>query len=235
MEHGPSTERTASSPGEDEAIVHLRWLLIPLALLVVVYLGVQGVYIREARARSAAAPSSPGLVGISVQNSDGKTIRSIREIDLAEYLGKTEFRDCLTESPLQKPVVLEKVGAGFYYTDLTGDGIEEAVVNGWSCWAGTGGPDITRVFTLSALGGPIQLEIENHRLSFSGQDYSAGIQSRGQFRILNGNLVQIYPIYRKDDPTCCPEGGWRTFVYTWNGTRFVVSDVNEEKIPGAIE
>jgi hypothetical protein len=40
---------------------------------------------------------------------------------------------------------------------------------------------------------------------------------------LGGDLADSRPVYRKDDPNCCPTGGFDHVRYHWNGTRFVVA------------
>ena len=44
----------------------------------------------------------------------------------------------------------------------------------------------------------------------------------GLFR-LGGDLVGSQPIYRKNDPNCCPTGGFDHTRYHWNGKRFAVA------------
>ena len=40
---------------------------------------------------------------------------------------------------------------------------------------------------------------------------------------LGGDLVSSQPIYRKNDPNCCPTGGFDHTRFHWNGSRFVVA------------
>jgi hypothetical protein len=44
----------------------------------------------------------------------------------------------------------------------------------------------------------------------------------GLFRV-GGDLVGSQPIYRKNDPNCCPTGGFDHLRFHWNGKRFVVA------------
>jgi hypothetical protein len=37
------------------------------------------------------------------------------------------------------------------------------------------------------------------------------------------DLVSSQPIYRKNDPNCCPTGGFDHLRFHWDGTRFVVA------------
>lgn len=214
---------------DDELIAHLRWLLIPLALLVVVYLGVQGFYARTLHS-VGLLPGKPVILPSAAE--DAKRL-DIRNFDLAAYLGKTEYRDCIYEYPDAPPVVIEQEGIGIFYTDLTGDGREEAVVSGWSCWSGTGGPDVRGVFMLSATGTPERLPIEDHRYIVDGVNYSDGFAGHQRLRVRDGRLIEIVPVYRRGDGNCCPEGGSRTFVYRWDGSIFVVQSVEIERPPAS--
>jgi len=44
----------------------------------------------------------------------------------------------------------------------------------------------------------------------------------GIFRA-GGDLVSSQPVYRKNDPNCCPTGGFDHRRYHWDGARFVVA------------
>jgi hypothetical protein len=44
----------------------------------------------------------------------------------------------------------------------------------------------------------------------------------GLFRV-GGDLVSSQPIYEKNDPNCCPSGGFDHLRFHWNGKRFVVA------------
>jgi hypothetical protein len=44
----------------------------------------------------------------------------------------------------------------------------------------------------------------------------------GLFRAA-GDLVSSQPIYKQNDPNCCPTGGFDHLRFHWNGTRFVVA------------
>jgi hypothetical protein len=41
--------------------------------------------------------------------------------------------------------------------------------------------------------------------------------------LAGADLVSSQPIYGKDDPNCCPTGGFDHLRFHWNGTRFVVA------------
>jgi len=41
-------------------------------------------------------------------------------------------------------------------------------------------------------------------------------------RRAGSDLVETTPVYERDDPNCCPSGGFDHRRFHWNGTRFVV-------------
>jgi hypothetical protein len=43
----------------------------------------------------------------------------------------------------------------------------------------------------------------------------------GLFR-LGSDLAESQPVYRANDPNCCPSGGFDHVRYHWNGTRFAI-------------
>jgi hypothetical protein len=50
---------------------------------------------------------------------------------------------------------------------------------------------------------------------------------RGGYKIglwrTGGDLVVSQPVYRNDDPNCCPTGGFDHVRWHWNGSRFVAA------------
>jgi len=44
----------------------------------------------------------------------------------------------------------------------------------------------------------------------------------GLFRV-GGDLVSSQPVYRKNDPNCCPTGGFDHDRFHWDGARFAVA------------
>jgi hypothetical protein len=44
----------------------------------------------------------------------------------------------------------------------------------------------------------------------------------GLFRV-GGDLLSSQPVYRQNDPNCCPTGGFDHVRFHWNGRRFVVA------------
>jgi hypothetical protein len=55
------------------------------------------------------------------------------------------------------------------------------------------------------------------RVALTGNGYKLGLARAG------GDLVETQPIYRKNDPNCCPTGGFDHRRFHWNGAKFVVA------------
>jgi hypothetical protein len=55
------------------------------------------------------------------------------------------------------------------------------------------------------------------RVALAMGGYKLGISRVG------GDLVSSQPVYRKNDPNCCPTGGFDHRRYHWSGVRFVVA------------
>jgi hypothetical protein len=55
------------------------------------------------------------------------------------------------------------------------------------------------------------------RVALARNGYKLGLFRQG------GDLAGSQPIYRKNDPNCCPTGGFDHTRYHWNGARFVVA------------
>jgi hypothetical protein len=103
------------------------------------------------------------------------------------------------------------------FADLTGDGVDEAVVPISS--GGTGGDIAYAVFTdrgghLEEL---LQVKPEAGRVAAAVED---------------GVLVETQPVYAPEDPLCCPSQLRRTY-YRWDGADLVVDHQETETVPSA--
>jgi len=90
--------------------------------------------------------------------------------------------------------------------DLTGDGRADMAVSLFS--GGTAG-DVGWLFFVPDGAG--------WRLARSGSGYKLGL-----FRSGSG-LLEVQPVYRKNDSNCCPTGGFDRTLYRWRGGRLVVA------------
>jgi hypothetical protein len=52
------------------------------------------------------------------------------------------------------------------------------------------------------------------RVALTRRGYHFGLQRVGR------ELVMIQPVYKRDDPNCCPTGGFDKYAYGWTGKRF---------------
>ena len=69
---------------------------------------------------------------------------SVRDIDIVRYLEQNDpsLADCVSSKGF-------KVGISFkQYADVDGDGEDELIIVGSTCYSGTGGPDLYRVYKL---------------------------------------------------------------------------------------
>ncbi|HEY4496802.1 MAG TPA: type II secretion system protein [Candidatus Paceibacterota bacterium] len=120
------------------------------------------------------------------------------------------------EDGVQPPVDIDSIE----YSDLTNDGIPEAIVRASSCLSGTAGPDINNVYKLSISGDPINIKINR----VPGEIYDqvwAGYEGHFSYNSENGKLIANFPIYKDGDSNCCPQGGWRKIYYKWDGSGFI--------------
>lgn len=129
----------------------------------------------------------------------------IRQQDLTQEAG---LRDFLATSGG------EVAPAAIIYVDLTGDGVEEAVVPVAS--GGEGSAIAVFVFGY----GPGGLEELLRVIPESGSVKE---------NIVEGALTTMEPVFASGDPLCCPSE-LRTITYRWDGSRLVVADERTEPV-----
>lgn len=156
---------------------------------------------------STAASAATGTPGTSATPGSAATASSaIRNLDLEH------------SAPVQQ--LIKDTGGQFVpsqvlYGDLTGDGVEEAVVPISS--GGTMG-DIAYVVLTPSGDGVAVLPLEK------GDTVAGGVA----VDIVDGKLVDTRPEYGPTDPECCPSMLHKT-TYSWNGTKFVIA--SSQSIP----
>jgi hypothetical protein len=89
--------------------------------------------------------------------------------------------------------------------DLTGDGLRDVA---WSKAGGGSGGDVQWGVVYERGGRRVVAR-------FSGHTHYARLRIRGRRVLIDS------PVYRPEDPNCCPTGGTRTESATWSGRRFV--------------
>ena len=170
-------------------------------------------------------------------------LRSIRDVRFIELLMNEFEQSCRANGILPEegnvPITLDRIE----YIDITGDGNEEAIIKGWSCFSGTGGADVLRVYTMSDTKIPTALSIDDLEFQLNGVDYAEGI--RGHMNIVinttdlhdagigesDGLLVKKFSLYDEKDPNCCPTRGMRVFKYRWDGKQFVLFKAVDQPAP----
>lgn len=118
------------------------------------------------------------------------------------------------------------------YADITGDGNEEVLVNAWSCMAGNSGPDISRVYTLSASSSTAELVVDES-VRFNGKNYSLTntVDDKDGYigycgrEIQNNKLILL--CMRTTEKGRTEDVGKRIFEYSWDGVKFIVSHVRD--------
>ena len=103
------------------------------------------------------------------------------------------------------------------YADLTGDGVDEAVVP-----ISSGGTLGDVAFLVLALAGEGTRTLLN--------ETPAGGSGGLAVSVVDGQVVMTQPIYGPDDPQCCP-GALRKTTYAWDGATFAVQSVKTEQNP----
>ena len=193
---------------------------------------------------------------VSLPNKNNKTqsaSSSIVVID-SKTIEKIDFQKILateneTTTPSKGSGVCELGSTeiiNIAYGDVTGDGIEEAVVNYRTCDSGTGG-GFSRVYSLDNNGNLENItpgQQSNPPRDFpsptfpnistsSYQTILDGYSGHGYYGILNSQLIFSFPIYEAQDPNCCATGGEATLHFTWNGSYFVYQ--NEKRVSSTQE
>lgn len=107
---------------------------------------------------------------------------------------------------------------GVIYADLTGDGVDDAIVPISS--GGTMG-DIA-FLVLAPSGGATKTLLKEIPLGGSG-----GLS----VAVVDGQIVMTQPIYGPNDPNCCPSALRKT-TYVWNGASFAVQSLKTDVNPG---
>jgi uncharacterized protein YecT (DUF1311 family) len=107
-----------------------------------------------------------GCLLLATDANSASSSEAIRGVDFKRYLLATEaFRSCpeIVKESCSGRMDIDYCPAGLKvsvaYTDLTGDGLEEAIVLGSSCYTGTAGPDIHSVYQIDVKGEVHELSV----------------------------------------------------------------------------
>ena len=186
----------------------MRWISVVLAAVAVAAVACGGGGDDDDSTPTRPVPTSDATVAATVPAIPTPS-GEIRSIDLQS---EPDVAELLTETGG------EYVQDDVLYADLTGDGIEEAIVPVSS--GGTLGsvafivltPTGDSTFTLL-----VQQPTDTKGLAI-------GIEG--------SNLVQLEPVFGPDDPECCPSMLRKT-IYGWNGDALAIESVETEENPGS--
>jgi metal-dependent amidase/aminoacylase/carboxypeptidase family protein len=147
-----------------------------------------------------------------------------REFDLTDYFNHHPlYSECLEYGERKQAVRLETVE----YHDFDGDGTEEIIVRGYSCFTGTAGADIHAVYRLDSSQKLVELEIDDNGGRFQGQSlYEQLVGNRNFILYANdaGELVEEF-----HDRSARPD--WQSplaLYFSWNGEKFILSRVERD-------
>jgi hypothetical protein len=119
-------------------------------------------------------------------------------------------------APFGPPQVFQASSAGqLLCFDATGDGATDMAVSLFS--GGTAG-DVGWVFFAA--------KPDGWRLAGSSTGYKLLLRRAGT------KLEVVQPVYRKNDPNCCPTGGFDHTLFGWNGKRLVAGRTWHTKSAG---
>ena len=168
---------------------------------------------------AASARSSRSKLGIGIRRIDLPAFLKSRYFDIRPDL-KDLDEVCAGGQPRIQNVTLE-------YGDLGGDGREEALYEGFTCYSGTGGADFFGVLKLKPDGKLVALRIAPTPKVFKGRNPEQNLRlPKQRHAIQNGRLGVIYPVYKNEDECyTCATGGERQFVHRWDGHQFALDDI----------
>ena len=157
--------------------------------------------------KTPSASRSPAATSSSVATATTPSL-GIRELDLSKVDDVTAIIASTGGQFVQTSVI---------YADLTGDGVDEAIVPISS--GGTMGDVAFLVLAASGRGTKTLLK-----------EVPLGASGGLSVAVLDGQLVMTQAIYGPEDPNCCPSALRRT-TYVWNGTSLAVQSIKTEVSP----
>jgi hypothetical protein len=91
------------------------------------------------------------------------------------------------------------------------------------CGSFTGPGSQTMVVSLIGPGNTGLIEWAVFRWTGDAWEFVIKQPAASSITAAGSDIRQTLPVYRPDDPRCCPSGGTKTRIWHWNGTRFTVS------------
>lgn len=159
-------------------------------------------------------------VRVKYAGSEGWCLRSFISAEKPKELNirDVDFTKIISVDPAVGSILTPE------YADFNKDGREEALVK--VLYDGSG--FIQEFYVYGYKDGAIltkYLEVTKKVLPAA---YVDGSQGHEKMSFTADKLTLSYPIYKKDDPNCCPTGGSENVYFKWNGTSFII-DTKEAK------
>lgn len=158
------------------------------------------------------------LVVYKASSTSPAKFKLIEKIDFNKFLGE-KYQD-ITERTYNEECGPGEIDAyDIIYGDLTGDRVEDSVVNYYTCLTGTSG-GVSEVYMLDSNGGlrditPNLKEIPSYENIFKGYE------GHGYYKIDKTTLIYDFPVYNEGDSNAGPTGGKITISFKWSGDKFV--------------
>jgi hypothetical protein len=171
----------------------------------------------DSRPATNTVPEYPFVIYKASSTTPAK-FKLIEKIDFNKFLGK-KYQN-ITDRTYDAECGPGQVDAyEISYGDLTGDRVEEAVVDYYTCLTGTSG-GVSEVYMLNSQG--VLKEITPDLTKIPSYD-KVFETSKGHeyFHIDNTTLIFDFPIYNEDDSNCCATGGKTTITFKWDGNKFI--------------
>ncbi|MEI6843482.1 MAG: hypothetical protein WCK48_03185 [bacterium] len=174
----------------------------------------------------------PGPCNIEINkinNVDTAEVKAIENVDFKKFLSNKY--ETSNYQPKNGGCEIGSTSIqDIYYGDLTGDGIEEVVVNYRTCNNGTGGGS-SEVYKLDNQNNLVNITPDSTKLSAVDQKkFFDGFAGHGYFGISNSKLIFAFPVYKNGDSNANPTGGISTITFGWDGNKFTYDKVTTAMI-----
>lgn len=103
------------------------------------------------------------------------------------------------------------------YADYNNDGQEEALIT--VTVDGTGG---YKEYYVYGYRDDVLTKYLSANITDLKDAYGEGYNGHDKMEFTSGKLVLSHPVYKPDDPNCCPTGGTKYTYFKWNGSKFII-------------
>lgn len=200
-----------------------------LIVLVVVLVGTLGyVYF----SKKPTAPASIEQPTAAQNATTANQSIAIEKVDFLKYFAQKYESANPTKGGESCPIGSTELWQSGYakkgveYGYITGNEVEDAVVNYRTCWNGTGGGN-SEVYTIDSNGNPVNITPDSTKLSQAdSKKFFDGFAGHGYFGINGSKLIFIYPVYKSGDSNASPTGGMATIAFKWDGGKFMYDTIS---------